>query len=92
VICSDCGNGLVRREKWQRTAAEADLCRACAQRRRSYQDVLGFSVAASFEDIGRELGLSRQGAFYVYEQALRKLRARGGKQLREYLTQMMGER
>jgi DNA-directed RNA polymerase sigma subunit (sigma70/sigma32) len=54
--------------------------------------VLGFSVAASFEDIGRELGLSRQGAFYVYEQALRKLRARGGKQLREYLTQMMGER
>ena len=76
--CNDCGAELVRREKWRRLV-DTSLCRACSQRRRSYEDTLGFSVAASFDDIGRELGLSRQGAYYVYEQALRKLKARGGR-------------
>lgn len=81
--CDDCGKPISR---------NYSVCLSCSQRQQAYRDALGFSVAASFDDIGRELGLSRQGAFYVYEQALRKLRARGGKQLREYLTQMMGER
>jgi DNA-directed RNA polymerase sigma subunit (sigma70/sigma32) len=55
-----------------------------------------FGAAMSFEEIGRELGITRGGAWMAYQSAMRKLRrkchARQLERMRELATvKMIGE-
>jgi DNA-directed RNA polymerase sigma subunit (sigma70/sigma32) len=52
---------------------------------------LGFDVAASWEDIAQELGVTRQRVQQIYESILRKLRKRHGAELRSVLEAMRGD-
>lgn len=85
--CDDCGDPVVGRN-----AADAHYCYDCGRARVAYRDVLGFEVAASWEDIATELGLTRQRVQQIYEAMLERLRRRHGTELRQLLTAMMEER
>jgi hypothetical protein len=43
-------------------------------RKNGYDPRLGFEAGASFHDIGKALGISRQAAYQVYEAAIKKIR------------------
>lgn len=89
MTCDDCGS--VRH--WKRHRPErSGLCRSCAALRRGQQDErIGCGIAASWQEIADELGVSRQRVMDLYESAMRKL-ARWdlchGRQLRALLVDM----
>jgi RNA polymerase subunit RPABC4/transcription elongation factor Spt4 len=80
--CEDCGKPVTRRYF---------VCPSCSLTRTAYRDVLGFDVAASWEDIAQELGVTRQRVQQIYESILRKLRKRHGAELRSVLEAMRGD-
>lgn len=83
--CDDCGALIVGHGN----ADDAHYCYDCGRSRIAYRDALGFDVAASWEDIAAELGVTRQRVKQIYDAILVKLKRRYGIELRAVLAEIM---
>ncbi len=82
-FCDDCGDPVVGRP-----GDHAHYCYDCGRARVAYRDALGFDVAASWEEIAAELGVTRQRVQQIYAGALAKLKKLHGVELRHVLVAM----